>query len=224
MIEEDRAIVEIKSTKKEISPLFDHLQSLLVEVDDDPRGSDDHEQVNNGKSDKDDGGDDDGQLFANLPPYSSAEFIYGPKRDHGREGAISVIIGTSDSDTDYDDIDDDNDDGNASAMFDVSSLTLDQRTYIQLRAARLIDTRYEPSHHASSSPSSSPVHLSTDDSSPRTTLKNWPTEVSDDEPIDEIVQKMKGRLSNLHVENNAQVIELRRLALSDVAKNTSHNS
>ena len=46
----------------ESSPLFDRLQSLLVEVD----GSDDDDD------------DDNDDLIASLPPFSSGEFIHGP--------------------------------------------------------------------------------------------------------------------------------------------------
>lgn len=199
-VAEERVTDEAKSEGKESSPLFDHLQSLLVEVEDD-------EGVNNDKDDE-----DDDYLIANLPPYSPEEFIFGPKRGNASYAAESVVIGTSDTDTDN------GDDGNDSAMFDQSTLTLDQRIYIQMRAAGLVDCKWRPSHRISSSVSLLSDPLPSGESSPHTTAITESTDIGDDEPVDDIVRKMKHRFSNLRNETNAQVAQLQRLAVANVAK------
>jgi hypothetical protein len=200
-VAEESVTDQTKTEGKESSPLFDHLQSLLVEVED-------HDGVNNDNDDE-----DDDYLIANLPPYSPEEFVFGPNRGNASYVEESVIISTSDTDTD------DYDDGNNSAMFDQSNLTLDQRTYIQLRAARLVDCKWRSSHRISSSmPTSADALSSSGDSSPHTTAITESTEVGDDEPVDDIVRKMKHRLSNLRDETNAQVAQLHRLAVANVAK------
>lgn len=67
-------------------------------------------------------------------------------------------------------------------------------------------------------PTSADALSSSGDSSPHTTAITESTEVGDDEPVDDIVRKMKHRLSNLRDETNAQVAQLHRLAVANVAK------
>ena len=141
----------------ESSPLFDRLQSLLVEVDD-----------------GDDEKDDDNDLISSLPEFSSDQFINGPAGDDNN--------------------------GDDKEMIDVSALTLDQRTYIQLRAVGLIDATTPPS------------------SVPNTAFSSAST--NDNEHGDSIVlvlKQMQLRLSNLQSENNnVKVRALQRKALLQV--------
>ena len=165
------------------SPLFDQLQSLLVEVDGD-------EGVDNSDADY-----DDDSVIANLPPYSPDEFITGPKIGNGNIGKES----------------DEYDEGDASALFDQSTLSLDQRTYIHICAARLVDSKWAPSHDVippTISPSSVPLS--------HTIAFTEATEHANDDPIDEVVQKMNSRLSNIRGETNSKIRDLRHMALSQV--------
>ena len=137
----------------EESPLFNCLQSLLVEVD----GSDDEEY-------------DDDDLLADLPPFTVEQIIHGPHSQNC--------------------VQDDE-------VLDVSKLTLDQRTYLQLRAVGLIDTSNlsgiptdlveNPMQHIQS-------HLRTTD-------------------LDDVIQNMKSDLSKLETSNSSSALALRRLAL-----------
>jgi hypothetical protein len=149
----------------ESSPLFDRLQSLLVEVD----GSDDEDE-----------NDDDDDLIASLPPFSTNEFIHGPSSSSGRDG---------------NDVAHDN-----KEMIDVSALSLDQRTFIQLRAAGLINAKTHPSRvlkKRGASSSSIP-------------------ENSDGESISLILQRMKSRLTSLQNESHVDIKTLQRKALLHV--------
>lgn len=140
----------------EPTPLFDRLQSLLVEVD----GSDDED-------------DDDDDGIASLPQFSSDQFINGPAGDN-HKGDMKLI--------------------------DVSALTLDQRTYIQLRAAGLIDSKIPPSS----------VLKGASNAAASTSEKEG-------ESIDLILKKMKIRLSHLQSDsNNSKVTALQRMALCHV--------
>ena len=141
----------------EPSPLFDRLQSLLVEID----GSDD---------DEDDDEDDD--IIASLPHFSPYQFINGP------------ASGNNESEN---------------GMIDVSALTLDQRTYIQLCAVGLIDATIPPS---SVMKRAMPAASTSD-------------KEEDGESIDQILHKMKMRLSDLQ-SNNMEVTALQRKALLHV--------
>ncbi|KAL7466061.1 hypothetical protein ACHAXS_006353 [Conticribra weissflogii] len=171
----DRRIDSIEGEKDEKvihdpSPLFDRLQSLLVEVD------------NSG-----DESDSDDDFLLNFSSYSPEQFIHGPKEDP-----------TSDE----------------NAVLDVSALTLDQRTFIQLRAARLIDSSIFPDNSPSVNEDLYSSHPSSRSSSPKS------PDHCNDESIDTVLQSMKSRLSNLHIDANASVAALQRAALS-YASNTS---
>jgi hypothetical protein len=148
----------------ESSPLFDRLQSLLVEVD----GSDDEDE-----------NDDDDDLIASLPPFSTNEFIHGPSSSSGGGG---------------NDVAHDN-----KEMIDVSALSLDQRTFIQLRAAGLINTKTHPSRVLKRGVSSSSI-----------------PENSDGESISLILQRMKSRLTSLQNESHVDIKTLQRKALLHV--------
>ena len=141
----------------EPSPLFDRLQSLLVEVD----GSDDDDE------------DDDLDLISSLPQFTPDQFIYGPNNFAAGE----------------------------KEMIDVSALTLDQRTYIKLRAAGLIDASIPPSLFFN--------EVKTFASS---------SENSEDDSIDTILKRMNSHLSELTSGSNFS--SLQRKVLSH-AKQTS---
>jgi hypothetical protein len=150
---EDKEQNLISNDQIDPSPLFDRLQSLLVEVD----GSDDEHDE-----------DDDG-LIASLPQFSSSQFINGPAGDDS----------------------DDNKD-----MIDVSALTLDQRTYIQLHAVGLI--------HTTTTPPSSVLKRALPSASTR----------EKGESIGLILKEMKMRLSNLQSKSNYMKVKaLQRKAL-----------
>lgn len=153
--------------KEQPSPLFDRLQSLLVEVDD---GSDD---------------EDDDDLISNLPPFSPEEFVNGPRTD-----ATSTARQDDDKHND--------------STLDVSALTLDQRTFIQLRAAGLVCANttpffpQQPRTHDDASPSSSPS--------------------IDEESMDVVLSKMKSRLSTINAQNNTETASIQRKALLHVSR------
>ncbi len=187
-------ITEIKSEDESDavetnSPLYDHLQSLLVEVEE-------SEGVDNNDADY-----DDDYIIANLPSYSLEEFINGPKTGSDNKGAESAIISISDTDIDENK-------GDASALFCQTNLSLDQRTYIHLCAARLVDSKLPPSHH-----SIPPTLSSSSNPTADTTTIIEATENSNDDHIDVIVQKMKVRLSNLRDDTNAKITELHHMVL-----------
>jgi len=148
----------------EPSPLFDRLQSLLVEVDD---GS---------------GSEDDDDDIANLPSYSE---------ERSSPNKIKSSMTSQD------------DDG---SRVDVSALTLDQRTFIQLRAAGF--------HNV-------PIPSST---TPQSSFTSQ--EEGDNEPlISDVLQKMKSRLSSLHAETNAQVSSIKdKVALSTLISPPQHQN
>jgi len=177
---EDEGSVGENSSAKESSPLFDRLQSLLVEVDE---GSDGEEED-----------DDDDYLISSLPDFSPEEFIHGPNNN---SQALAPI--TTPDDTAPDD-----------AMLDVSALKLDQRTYIQLRAAVLVDATTTLCYD--DAPSS---FTSTIKTTKTTTTMN---ENNNKESIDTILSKMKSHLSTLHVQTNTNVASLQRKALSQVTR------
>ncbi|KAL3772833.1 hypothetical protein ACHAW5_009510 [Stephanodiscus triporus] len=171
------------------SPIYERLQSLLVEEDDWSTSSDIDER-DGVVSDEDD--NDDNNLLATLPRYSPEDFVHGPKKHR------DVEIEEEDS------FADDN------ATLDISSLTLDQRTYIQLCAAGLVDGKMIPFFDVSSSLSSS------SNESPPFAIRTFSDDDDDDEPIDDIVQKMMAELSTLNAETNARVATLQRMVLSHV--------
>ena len=138
----------------EPSPLFDRLQSLLVEID----GSSDDEED-----------DDDDDVIASLPEFSPDQFINGPAGGNNESN---------------------------NGMIDVSALTLDQRTYIQLCAVGLIDATMPPSSALKAAAAST-------------------SDKEDGESIDLILNKMKMRLSNLQ-SSNMEVTALQRKALLHV--------
>ena len=175
-VADDQQKDEEKTT--EPSPLFDRLQSLLVEVDE--------------GSDSDCNDDDDDHLIANLPSFSPEEFIHGPSDGTNKSSQLNQH-------------DDD-------AKVDVSALTLDQRTYIQLRAAGLLGKTMPDDIRLPTTPSSS-------SSKPTVTI----IEADEDNSplISNVLQKMKMDLSTLNVQTNAQAAELQRRALSDVASSAS---
>ena len=154
---------EDKSTvDTEKAPLFDCMQSLLVEVNDD----DEHY--------------DDDELFADLPSFSMHQLLHGPD--------------STDTDSDEDDV------------LDVSRLSLDQRVYLQLRAAGLIDTHALPSNTSHKiEESASPILC---------------TSLIGTSDLDDVIRRMKLDLSKLDSTNKSAVSELQRLALSHVS-NTS---
>ena len=155
-----------KEEEEEEAPLFDRLQSLLVEVDD-------------GSGSEDDDGDDD---IANLPSYSE-------------ERSSPNKIKSSPPTTSQDD------DG---SRVDVSALTLDQRTFIQLRAAGF--------HNV-------PI--------PSSTTPQWSfTSPEEEGPlISDVLQKMKSRLSSLQSETNAQVSSIKdKVALSTLISPPQHQN
>jgi hypothetical protein len=147
---------EETSNVVEESPLFESLQSLLVEVD----GSDDDS-------------DDDDELIANLPPFSVEQLIHGP----------DCIESSSDDE----------------ALLDVSKLSLEQRTFIQLRAAGLIDS--------SVSPSKTPIFVEEDVS----LRKRSPLAATS---VDEAIERMKADLTKCQSEASAAASELERVALA----------
>ena len=143
-----------KSTepKEEPSPLFDRLQSLLIEVD--------------GGSDESDYEDDDA-IIASLPPFSPKEFAHGPNHDKNKSSADSRKEG----------------------MIDVSHLSLDQRTYIQLRIAGLMGKAPPPPFSGRS-------------------ITNEHQMPTNEEPqVSEVLQKMKSHLSSLNVNDQVAILE-----------------
>ena len=138
----------------EQSPLFDCLQSLLVEVD----GSDEF-------------GDD--ELLANLPPYTKDQILNGP--DYTESSNDEVL--------------------------DVSQLSLDQRTYLQLRAAGLISV--------SAIPPETTCGFAGKDSSSLVTIS-----------VDSVIEKMKSDLSKLQSINSSASSELQSAALSHLAESS----
>ena len=171
IVEEEEEARE-KSCVQEPSPLFDRLQSLLVEVDE---GSDE---------------DDD---FSNLPDFSPQEFIHGPNKRHDNTLPIGTNVNGSTT----------ND-----AMIDVSGLTLDQRTYIQLRMAGLVDIACPLVHCRK---------------------KNMPNKAissNQDEGVcsaSEIIAKMKARLTSLPMHTNPLTASLKHRALSHIAHAQGRN-
>lgn len=133
-----------------------------------------------GSDEGDNDDDDDDELLSSLPDFTPEQFTYGP-----------ASTTTSDKD----------------AMLDVSALTLDQRTFIQLRAAGLIDT--------STSSTNLPVVVEDDSAKPSTIQ---PSNSGNDESIDNVIQLMKADLSTLHVKTNAQVATLQRTALRHISR------
>lgn len=140
------------------SPLFDRLQSLLIEVD---GGSDESED------------DDEDDLISSLPPYSPEEFAHGPNHVKTKSSAERK-----------------------EGMIDVSHLSLDQRTYIQLRVAGLMGKAPPP-----------PL-------SGRIITSEHQMPINEEPQISEVLQKMKSHLSSLNV--NDQVAILERKALDHI--------
>lgn len=139
----------------EQSPLFDRLQSLLVEVD----GSDEF-------------GDD--ELLANLPPYTKDQMLHGP---YYTESSNDEVL-------------------------DVSQLSLDQRAYLQLRAAGLVSV--------SAIPPETPYGVVGKDSSSLATNTS----------VDSVIEKMKSDLSKLQSINNTASTELQSVALSHLTESS----
>jgi hypothetical protein len=169
-----------------ISPLYERLQSLLVEED----SGDDNEET--------DDDDDDYDILTKLSSYSPEEFTKGliglGNIDEMKNGDIATL--------------------------DLSALTLDQRTYIQLCSAGLIDTKQMPYSSIVSSCSSS-----SDDLTFSSTVQTISEDNNDEddfetgtqtETVDSIVQKMMCRLRVLNVQAKEEVSKLRRLALAYV--------
>lgn len=144
--------VQTKNTIEQ-SPLFDCLQSLLVEVDD----SDDEFA--------------DDELLADLPPYTMDQLLHGPDTETPDEGE--------------------------EVMLDVSELSLDQRTYLQLRAVGLIDT--------SAIPSKSP-----------NLVEKAPT--LNYTQVDDVIRQMKSDLSKLESTNCSAASALQHVSLLDASK------
>ena len=191
---------EYKATSS--SPIYERLQSLLVEEDDWSKSSDILDR-DGGVSDEDDDDDDDDNLLASLPSYSPEDFIHGPKRYADIELKEDNSSSTNDSSFTKD-----------KSTLDLSALTLDQRTYIQLCAADLVDRKLMPFSGVVSSSSSS-----SDEPPPSFATKTLFDDDDDDddaEPVDLILQKMMDKLSSLNVEMNARVSKLQRMALSHV--------
>jgi hypothetical protein len=191
---------EYKATSS--SPIYERLQSLLVEEDDWSKSSDILDR-DGGVSDEDDDDDDDDNLLASLPSYSPEDFIHGPKRYADIELKEDNSSSTNDSSFTKD-----------KSTLDLSALTLDQRTYIQLCAAGLVDRKLMPFSGVVSSSSSS-----SDEPPPSFATKTLFDDDDDDddaEPVDLILQKMMDKLSSLNVEMNARVSKLQRMALSHV--------
>eukprot|EP00804_Cyclotella_cryptica_P023683 CCRYP_019317-RA/>CCRYP_019317-RA protein AED:0.10 eAED:0.10 QI:2043/1/1/1/1/1/2/414/620 len=136
-------------------PLFDCLQSLLVEVD--------------GSDDDDDGSCNDDELLSDVPPFTEEQLISVP------EG-----IETSPDET---------------MMLDVSALSLDQRTYIQLRVAGLIDTPMSPS------------------TLPRLTSRKRSTLTCAND-VDDVLERMMKDLTKLYTGTSSIVSALERVAVS----------
>jgi hypothetical protein len=143
----------------EQSPLFDSLQSLLVEVD----GSDDEY--------------DDKELLADLSFINSEQLLNGPQQDASPESNDRLL--------------------------DVSELTLDQRTYLQLRAVGLVDTSAIPSR---------PPRLVEAETSPQIRPFFGASN------MDDVIQKMKSDLSNLETLNISAVAGLKHCALPHAAQ------
>ncbi len=182
------------------SPIYERLQSLLVEEDDWSKSSDIVDS-DGGVSDEDDDDDDDDNLLASLPSYSPEDFIHGPKIYDDIELKEENSSSTNDSSFTKD-----------KSTLDLSALTLDQRTYIQLCAAGLVDRKLMPFSGIVSSSSSS-----SDEPPPSFAPKTLFDDDDDDaEPVDFILQKMMDKLSSLNVELNARVSKLQRMALSHV--------
>lgn len=142
----------------EQSPLFNCLQSLLVEVD----GSD--EELF-----------DDDDLLGDLPPFTSEQMLHGPCSQ------------TSVQDDE---------------VLDVSRLSLDQRTYLQLRAVGLIDTF-------------------THSTMPPTLVENAMTQKRPHSRITEmdgVIQNMKSDLSELESTNSSLALDLQQSALLNASQ------
>ena len=142
-------------SKDEPSPLFDRLQSLLIEVD---GGSDESED------------DDENDLIASLPPYSPEEFAHGPNHVKTKSSAERK-----------------------EGMIDVSHLSLEQRTYIQLRVAGLMGKAPPP-----------PL-------SGRIITSEHQMPINEEPQISEVLQKMKSHLSSLNVNNQVAILERKAL-------------
>jgi hypothetical protein len=155
----------------EQSPLFDSLQSLLVEVE----GSDDEY--------------DEEELLADLPSFTTEQLLHGPNHDGSSE--------------------------DEDCLLDVSKLTLDQRTYLQLRAVGLVDTSALPS---------GPPRLIEAETPPQK------RPFCGANNMDEVIQKMKSDLSELETTNYSVAAGLKHSALLHVAqsskrrKQTQHES
>ena len=156
-----RTVTQDDSSKAvEVSPLFDCLQSLLVEVD----GSDDES--------------DDEELLANLPPFTAEQLLHGPGRTEMSNEEV----------------------------LDLSELSLDQRTYLQLRAVGLID--------ASSLPSSLPCPIEKETPpQERQCLSSG--------NVDDVIKKMKSDLSELELTNASAALTLQSIALSDASQSST---
>lgn len=176
---------------EEASPLFDRLQSLLVEVDDDDENY----------QDKDSEDEEDDDLLSSLPSFSPEEFIFGPNKNSSPNKTL------------------DDDDTPDDAMLDVSALTLDQRTFIQLRAAGLVDKNTTPFF-----PRPPSTHLNGNCNSIPSSSMSPSSNVGVGESIESILSKMKSQLSTLHVQNNIDVANLQQKALSHVISKQQRHS
>ena len=179
----------------ESSPLFDRLQSLLVEENDD----DDDESNEEGEDD-----DDDDNLLSNLPPYSPEEFIFGPSNMDGKSSSQKLSL-------DDDSVPDE-------GMLDVSALSLDQRTFIQLRAAGLVDKNTTPFFRSPPSTTLANENDGHDHVSLLAASAMHATTVSsnNEDSIEAVLSKMKSKLSTVHIQNNANVATLQHKALSHI--------
>jgi hypothetical protein len=171
---------------KAILPLYERLQSLLVEED---SGDDNDEETDD---------DNDYDILTKLSSYS-------PEESKGLIGLGNTIDEIKNGDI---------------ATLDLSALTLDQHTYIQLCSAGLIDTKQTPHSSIVSSCSSS-----SDDFTFSSTVQTISEDNNDEDDfetriqtgtVDSIVQKMMCRLRVLNVQAKEEVSKLRRLALAYV--------
>lgn len=140
--------------------------------------------------------DDDYDILTKLSSYSPEEFTHGliglGNIDEIKNGDIATL--------------------------DLSSLTLDHRTYIQLCLEGLIDTKRTPYSSIISSCSSSSDDLSSSSSVQTISEDNNDNDNfetgTQTESVDSIVHKMLCRLAVLNVEAKEEVSKLRRLAFA----------
>jgi len=229
------------------SSLFERLQSLLVEENIGDSDDDDDDDHDNGREVNDDdyGGDDDdsheenevegrNNTFVSPPLYGSTYSPPPPSSscvDYFAENPNTPkSINRTKEDT-----------------YDLSRLSLDQRTYVHLRAVQLVDTPFLPSvqpvvieeedavdDDSTSSSDAMDEDSSSDDHKMRATKTMEEEEEGDEfdydtldekdytysnsDDLDSVLRRMKVHLSELHRENNSRTASLQHNAKAYLAK------